>query len=245
MVSNRTARVGGGDRGDETRQRLIKAAIDVFGRLGYEGASTRALAEAAGANLAAIPYHFGGKEGLYLATAAYIAERIAERVGPVAERVAGELTGESRGESGSADRDVCLRLLQELLDRFAELVVLEEEAGHWARLVVREQMHPTSAFEILYDGIMKRVLRLLATLIGRLTGVAPDDEVTRLRALTLLGQVLMFRTAHAAALRQMGWDKIGSRELAAIQAVVRENVAAIAGVHAGDCDEAAGAEVRR
>ncbi|WP_119459549.1 CerR family C-terminal domain-containing protein [Rhodospirillaceae bacterium SYSU D60014] len=242
MISSRRARVSGGDRGDETRQRLIKAAIDVFGRFGYEGASTRALAEAAGANLAAIPYHFGGKEGLYLATASYIAERIAERVGPVAERVAGELTGE---ESGPADRDACLRLLQELLDRFAELVVLEEEAGQWARLVVREQMHPTRAFEILYDGIMKKVLRLLATLIGRLTGVAPDNEVTRLRALTLLGQVLMFRTAHAAALRQMGWDKIGPRELAAIQAVVRENVVAIAGASAGDGDKAGAAEVRR
>ena len=225
-----------GDRGDDTRQRLIKAAIDVFGRLGYEGAGTRALAEAAGANLAAIPYHFGGKEGLYLAAAAHIAACIGERMGPVADRIAGALAG----EDGPADRDTCLRLLQDLLDRFAELILLEEEAGQWARFVIREQMHPTRAFEILYDAIMKRILGLLATLIGRLSGIPRDDEVTRVRALTLLGQILMFRIAHAAALRQTGWDRIGSRELAAIQAVVRENVAAIVGA----CGAADGTKAR-
>src|SRR3546814_4367559 len=82
MAQGRKARVPGGDRGEETRQRLLDAAIDVFGRRGYEGASTRALAGAAGANLAAIPYHFGGKEGLYLAAATHIAEQIGGRMGP-------------------------------------------------------------------------------------------------------------------------------------------------------------------
>ena len=42
------------DRGAETRAQLIEAALDVFGRRGFEGASTREIAKAAGANLAAI-----------------------------------------------------------------------------------------------------------------------------------------------------------------------------------------------
>src|SRR3546814_8615422 len=93
MAQGRKARVPGGDRGEETRQRLLDAAIDVFGRCGYEGASTRALAGAAGANLAAIPYHFGGKEGLYLAAATHIAEQIGGRMGPAAEHAAAKLAG--------------------------------------------------------------------------------------------------------------------------------------------------------
>ncbi|HEX6141368.1 MAG TPA: TetR family transcriptional regulator, partial [Geminicoccaceae bacterium] len=52
-----------GERGEATRERLLLAAIDVFGRRGFE-ASTRELAGAAGVNLAAIPYHFGSKHGL-------------------------------------------------------------------------------------------------------------------------------------------------------------------------------------
>ena len=54
----------GEGRGDATRLALIRAALDLFGAKGFEAASTRDVAAAAGANLASIAYHFGGKEGL-------------------------------------------------------------------------------------------------------------------------------------------------------------------------------------
>lgn len=39
------------DRGDATREKLLNTAIDVFGRYGFDGATTRKLADAAGVNL--------------------------------------------------------------------------------------------------------------------------------------------------------------------------------------------------
>ncbi len=60
-------------RSNGTKARMIEAAIEVFGTLGYETASTRLLAERAEVNLSAIPYHFGGKHALYLAAAEAIA----------------------------------------------------------------------------------------------------------------------------------------------------------------------------
>lgn len=71
----------------ETRVKMVHAAIEVFGALGYEGASTRTLAERAEVNLAAIPYHFGGKRGLYLAAAQVIADYARERMEPVVVRL--------------------------------------------------------------------------------------------------------------------------------------------------------------
>ncbi len=50
---------------DETRLRLLRAAVEVFARHGYHGASTREICECAGANSAAIHYHFRDKAGLY------------------------------------------------------------------------------------------------------------------------------------------------------------------------------------
>lgn len=50
---------------DATRERLLRAAREVFAREGYEGASIRAITGAAGANLGAVTYHFGSKEALY------------------------------------------------------------------------------------------------------------------------------------------------------------------------------------
>ncbi len=50
---------------ERTREALIEAATLVFAEKGYEGGSIRDITRKAGANQAAVTYHFGGKEGLY------------------------------------------------------------------------------------------------------------------------------------------------------------------------------------
>lgn len=49
----------------ETRARIMDAALELFSSKGYDGVSVRALAHAAGVNLAMISYYFGSKEALY------------------------------------------------------------------------------------------------------------------------------------------------------------------------------------
>ncbi len=48
-----------------TREALLAAAAKVFSAKGYEGATVKDLADAAGANVSLVSYYFGGKEGLY------------------------------------------------------------------------------------------------------------------------------------------------------------------------------------
>ncbi|MCA1974289.1 MAG: TetR family transcriptional regulator, partial [Caenispirillum sp.] len=79
------------DRGEDTRRRLVEAALPEFARDGYDGVSIRRIAEAAEANVAAVAYHFGGKRGLYLAVARHVAERNGAAVAPLVERVAAEV----------------------------------------------------------------------------------------------------------------------------------------------------------
>ena len=50
----------------DTRKRLLEAALIVFAEKGFDGAGIRDIAERAKANSAMVQYHFGGKEGLYL-----------------------------------------------------------------------------------------------------------------------------------------------------------------------------------
>jgi AcrR family transcriptional regulator len=54
-------------RARDTRRRIVEAAIEEFGNHGYEGASTRAVAAAAGLQHTLITYHFNSKEGLWRA----------------------------------------------------------------------------------------------------------------------------------------------------------------------------------
>lgn len=48
----------------DTKTALLDAAESLFAELGIAGASMRAITRQAGANLAAVHYHFGSKEGL-------------------------------------------------------------------------------------------------------------------------------------------------------------------------------------
>lgn len=52
-------------QGESTRDRILRAAESVFGKLGFEGATARKIAARAGVPVALINYHFGSKEGLY------------------------------------------------------------------------------------------------------------------------------------------------------------------------------------
>ena len=51
----------------ERKAEILRNAAIVFAEQGYTGASTRQIAAAAGVNIGTLAYHFGDKEGLYLA----------------------------------------------------------------------------------------------------------------------------------------------------------------------------------
>jgi len=219
------------DRGDVTRHKLLLAAIDVFGRHGFDGTSTRHLANAAGVNLQAIPYYFGGKEGLYVAAAEHIATLIASHIGNLRERVRARLADtEHRGAALGVDE--ARAFLREILETMAMLFV-SGESEPWARFLIREQMEPTEAFQRVYGGVMQPTLEVIGRLVGIILDEDPSSEHVRLRTLALLGGIMVFRMAHAAALAQLGWQEIGSREAAAIRKLAGELVTSLAQPGAG------------
>jgi AcrR family transcriptional regulator len=205
----------------DARQRLIEAALKVFGEHGFKGASTRAIASEAGANIAAIPYYFGGKEGLYLAVAGYIADQITGRMGP-GLNAAGKLA-----DDPATTPEQRRQAMLALADGFISMLVGTEEAAFWARFVVREQFDPTEAFDVLYDRVMGPSYVAIAKLLGPLLGLQPDSDVLKLRIFSVIGQALVFRVARAAILRRLEWDAYTPERLDQIRAALRANLIAI------------------
>ncbi len=206
--------------------RLLDTAVDQFGRQGFEGASTRAIAAAVGTAMSSITYHYGGKRGLYLAAARHIADRMGERMAPALA------AAEARGREDQGP-DGALAELLAIIDRFVEVMVHPESAA-WARFIVREQMEPTEAFDILYGGVMGRLVDRLSALVVLIGGGRYADAEARLKVIAIVGQALVFRVARATVLRATGWADVDGGKAEEIRRVVRNHTATILGNNDGD-----------
>ncbi|WP_245581955.1 CerR family C-terminal domain-containing protein [Phyllobacterium phragmitis] len=213
------------DRGDITREKLLTVSIEIFGRYGFDGATTRMLSEAAGVNQQAIPYYFDGKEGLYIAAAEHIGSAISAHVSTLRDRTRSRLA-EAEVTGTPIGADEARSLLTDILQAMATLFV-SRESEPWARFLIREQMEPTEAFKRVYGGVMKPMLEVVARLVAILLNEAPGSQRVRLRTLALIGSVMVFRVAHAAVLAQLEWKAIGPEEVEIVRGLVRELVAAI------------------
>lgn len=213
------------ERGDATQQKLLTAAIDVFGRLGFDGTSTRALADAAGVNLQAIPYYFGDKQGLYIAAAEEIATLVRAHVSDLRERVRARLDA-AEAQAAAMEVAEARALLTEIVQTLAALFI-SRQSETWARFVLREQMEPTEAFDRLYGNVMKPMMEVSRRLLAIILGEPAETEHVRLRMLSLVGSILVFRLANAAAMAQLGWKSLGPREADILRNHAAELVASI------------------
>lgn len=201
--------VGEGDpRGDATRRRLLVAALRAFGKAGFDGVGIRAIARDADANIAAIPYHFGSKEGLYLAVADLIVAETGAAIGEAARHARARVSGDDGDAADEALRDILHAMVQGLLGA--------EDSAARAAFVMREQLDPGPAFDRLYLGFIDRLRETVTLLVARIGELAPEDDAAILRAHALIGQVLAFAIARATALRRLGWDDYDETRVRAI-----------------------------
>jgi AcrR family transcriptional regulator len=192
------------------KEKLLEAGIEVFGRYGYEGASTRQLVEKAGVNISAIAYYFGGKEGLYAAILAHMAEKPLARIGGAAQQIRQAL------ENPDVPDETCRALLHQFLRGMSGFLFSPEASAGLARIFMREQMDPTPAFDVLYEKTMRPMHELITRLVARLTGLPFPGEEATLCAHALIGQLTIFKTHREAALRRLGWQDYGAAEITKI-----------------------------
>jgi AcrR family transcriptional regulator len=191
-------------------QRIMLAALDQFGRLGFDAASTRDIAKASGVAMSSITYHFGGKQGLYLACA----DHIAIVIGGVHAALMEALKADPP-QTVEAAREGVLALLE----NFARFMLAPESQIH-CQFIVREQQHPTEAFERIYEHVMRPVLETATALLAI---ALPDRDERARRALVtnLIGMSIVLRIARATVARVMQVDDIDEPTGALLIATLR------------------------
>jgi TetR/AcrR family transcriptional regulator, regulator of cefoperazone and chloramphenicol sensitivity len=172
---------------DLTKARLLEAAGEEFAEKGFEAARIRSICDRAGANLAAVNYHFGDKEQLYIATVLH------------AHRCGVNLVPESVFEEGTP-----VEQLRGYIRHFLSSVIGADQHRGWHHaLMLHEMLQPTPALEILVrEAIRPRFERLK----GIMRQVCPEAEEPRLNALvfSVVGQCIHYKVCRPIAERLIG-----------------------------------------
>jgi len=200
-------------RSHATRQRLLDAALEVFARDGFRGATIERICRRAGANIAAAHYHFGDKRRLYAAVFGH-AERLARADG-VAPEIVGTPAARLRAHVAS--------FLHRLLD--------PNRPAWMAQLLAHELIDPTPALDRLVRRRMRANHEQIAAIIRELAPAA-SQEAVRFATLSVIAQCVFYRNS-AAIVSRLYPNLDPAREVDRIaDHVTRFSLAGIESLHA-------------
>ncbi|MFW5693114.1 MAG: TetR/AcrR family transcriptional regulator [Thermoguttaceae bacterium] len=179
---------------DNTQQRIIETAGPIFAAKGFEATTVREICRRAEVNLAAVNYHFGSKEGLYVAT---VREAHPDRL---EQRLAPEFA------PGTTPAERLRGFVKVLLRRLLEL-----NATDWQwRLLLREITDPTPMCREMLQEHFRSGFGALLAIVDEVVGPALPPHRRHQIALSVVGQCVYYRSA--ASIVPM---IVGEEELAA------------------------------
>ncbi len=164
---------GASDIGRATRDRLLAAAGEVFAELGFNHATVRDICSRAGANIAAVNYHFGDKQGLYSAVFHYACTLVAEHV-PVGSTVPAR------------------ERLRVFIRAFLAHMLDEGRPAWHGKLMAREMIEPTGVLDDLVAQSIRPHFEELIGIVRELVGRRAADSVVRRCSTSIVGQCVFF-----------------------------------------------------
>ena len=162
---------------DETRRQLIQAAGEVFAEFGFRNATVREICRRAGANVAAVNYHFGDKEKLYTEVLRYAQARALAKYPPLLD-VAEDAPPE--------------RKLRAFVKSFL-LRVFDKGPTAWhGKIMSREMIEPTAALDSLVEERMRPMAGQLWQIVSDILQCPLEDERVRLYAFSVVSKCVFY-----------------------------------------------------
>lgn len=167
---------------DATRHRLFHAAGEAFAAAGFRRATVRDICRRAGANVAAVNYHFGGKQGLYAQVLRHGLKLGLEKY-PVDMGLPPDPTPEQR----------LLAFVRSFLFR----VIGPGEHAWSGRIMLWEMAEPTGALDELYRQVIRPLYGRLEGIVRDVIGPAATVPAVRLGCASILGQCSFYKHGEA------------------------------------------------
>ncbi len=160
--------------GAETRARIIETAGGLFASQGYGNTTSKSICEHAKVNMAAINYHFGSREGLYLTLLQEVHRHLMSM--EFLSRIA---------DSGMEPQHKFARLIDELVHH-----VMDSRSWH-TRLWAREILDPSPLLEIVMRDEAMPKFGILSGIISEMTGIPVNDPALIRCTLNVIAPCLM------------------------------------------------------
>jgi TetR/AcrR family transcriptional regulator, regulator of cefoperazone and chloramphenicol sensitivity len=161
---------------DPTRDKLLDVAGRIFADRGFRSATVREICVAAGANVAAVNYHFGDKLGLYNETV-----QMSLR--------ASELEAMQNALDQTAPPETILRAVIRVR---LHSICRPDRPDWYFRILIHELAEPTPALRQLINKVGRPIFQRMLELIGGMIGLPADDDKTRMCAVSVMGQILVY-----------------------------------------------------
>lgn len=150
-----------------TRVLILETAAEIFANEGFKRTTVRDIVDQAGVNLAAVNYHFGGKEALYREVMRRVLQDFHTEKIPTVE-LAGALTPDDIARS-------VIRSLMAKADAHTALSIGPPLPFDMPRLVLQEFMSPSGVLDDLVDCEVKPHMARLGDMLAPLLG--PDATI--------------------------------------------------------------------
>lgn len=164
---------------EQTRRRLIDAAGEMFAELGFHQTTVRQICLRAGANIAAVNYHFRDKTGLYTEVVRQSMQ-------------AAQLETVRAAFDQHASSEKILRAV--IKARLESLRSLDPTDWHF-RIFAHELAKPTPAMSVIVNEAIRPLYSRMCELIGTMLRLPPEHEKTRLCAHSIIGQIMFYAFA--------------------------------------------------
>jgi TetR/AcrR family transcriptional regulator, regulator of cefoperazone and chloramphenicol sensitivity len=196
-----------------TRQHLLEAAGEVFAGVGFRAATVREICERAGANIAAVNYHFGDKEQLYRA---------------VLQETYRTAVKKYPADYGLRDNATAEERLRAFVHSLLLRIFSDGPSAQHGKLMAREMMEPTAALDEVVREDIRPMSALLVSIVGELLGPGADEGTKRLCANSVVSQALFYHHCRPVVVRiypDMKFDRAGIDRLT--EHITRFSLAAI------------------
>jgi AcrR family transcriptional regulator len=194
--SDNPAVSGSGD--SSTRERLLQSATEVFAEKGFRGATVAEICEAAGANIAAVNYHFGDKQRLYSQV---------WRAGMEAAQSRYPLDG------GLDDGTPAEARLRAFINAMLNRTFAKGPVAALARLMMLEMVEPTAALDEMMGSLIQPTARLLDGILRDLVPEADTEERRRACRFSVVSQCVFFNFTRPVRERIMGRADLTPEEI--------------------------------